>query len=56
MTEKFLIRVRWKAFFYLNPDCKPTTSKPTPHIKELDHFETEIYNLLANIRFEPFTN
>jgi len=64
MTEKFLICIGWKAFFYLYPDCKPTTkdtfgfksSKPTPHIKELDHFETEIYNLLANIKFESFTN
>jgi len=44
MTEKFLIRARWKAFF--KPTTKDTfgfkSSKPTSHIKELDHFETEI--------------
>ena len=52
--EKTLNRMRWKAFFYLNPDKSSSmkenfglpTSKPAPKIEELDEFREGMLNLL----------
>ena len=50
-TEQFIQRLRWKAFFFLNPDTnKPDlrtfgfkTEKSAPQIKELSEFENDLY-------------
>ena len=58
-TEEFIDRLRWKAFFYLNPQAKhrerPTygfkTAKTAPQVKELNDFENDLYNTIANVKF-----
>ena len=54
-TESFINRLRWKTFFYLNPDAKPPqketygfkTTKTAPQVKELSDFENELANLVS---------
>ena len=61
-TELFLRRMRWKAFFFLNPNIKPsaketfgfnTTKSPKP-IPELKDFEDKMLHLVQNIKFKKF--
>ena len=60
-TESFVQRMRWKAFFFLNPDCKPAkketygfkTSKPTPFISEMKSFEDGLYDMISKIKTKP---
>ena len=56
--------LRWKVFFYLNPSQKGTkkesfgfksTSNP-PFMKEIKPFEDDMFELVHNIKFKPFTN
>ena len=61
-TEEFIGRLRWAAFFYLNPQDKDET-KPTvetygfrssatpPQVKELIPFENELYDMISNVEF-----
>ena len=58
-TESFLRRLRWKAFFFLNPksgEAKETygfTSKRSPPpIMELCDFEGKMLQLIKNIKFK----
>ena len=63
-TENFLRRLRWKAFFFDNPDGrlgkKETfgfiTSASAPPMKDLQNFESDLYDVLANIKFRKITN
>ena len=64
-TESFIQRVRWKSYFYLNPDDAPPrketygfkTSKTAPQVKELINFEKDLTELVsAGIKFRPFRN
>ena len=60
-AESLVRRMRWKAFFFLNPQCKPDsketygfkTNKPAPYIAELKPFEDDLYNMIANIKTIP---
>ena len=62
--EKTLNRMRWKAFFYLNPDKSSSmkenfglpTSKPAPKIEELDEFREGMLNLLKTTETTKKTN
>ena len=64
MTEKLTQRMRWKAYFFLNPDKKPKqtetfgfkTRNMAPHIKELTNFEQDMTQLIQNIKFKPHNN
>lgn len=59
-TEKFTRAIRWRAFFFLNPnaskDTKETfgfnTTKPPPQSKELKEFEVGLQKLVQNIEFK----
>ena len=63
-TELLIRRMRWKAFFFLNPDKKPNqletygfkSTAPTPHIKDLEQFESSMLHLVQNIKFKSYTN
>lgn len=64
MTEKLTQRMRWKAYFFLNPDKKPKhkesfgfkTKNSAPHIKELTSFEQDMTKLVQDIKFKPHNN
>ena len=59
-TEIFIRRMRWKAYFYLNPnttqDRKQTfgfkSNHSPPAIEELKKFEECMLNLVSNITFK----
>lgn len=63
-TELFLRRIRWKAFFYLNP--LPSTRAPNtygfntrqtpPVVSELKVFENRLLNLIQNIEFQTVSD
>ena len=65
MTDKLIRRMRWRSFFFLNPDLSPTvketygfkSKKPAPAIHELAYFEkcmTELIQKETNLK--PHTN
>ena len=61
-TEQFIQRIRWKAFFFLNPDVKKSniktygfkTAKTAPHVMEIKKFEHDLYEIVTNIKFTDF--
>ena len=63
-TEKFLKRLRWKAFFYLNPKIKVhqhenfgfKSKRTPPCINEIKEFENELIQLMHNIEFKNVHN
>lgn len=63
-SEKFIRALRWRTFFYLNPNNKPatkntfgfTSTKAPPFIAELKDFEDGIHNLIRTIEFKPIKN
>ncbi len=63
-TEQFLRRMRWKAFFFLNPDT-PSSSKNTygfksaknpPPIDELKEFEDGMLHMIQSTKFKTVNN
>ena len=58
-TEKFIRNVRWRAFFYLNPDlkCKDKetfgfrSTKSAPIVPELKEFEDGLLKMIQTIKF-----
>ena len=67
-TEQFLRRMRWKAYFFLNPDTS-TSSKDTygfkstknpPPVEELKEFEDDMLKMVQSLKFkqvnDPFLN
>ena len=64
MTEKLIKRMRWKAYFHLNPNSKPIVHetfgfkprKSAPAVKEMLSFETELIKLIQSLKFKPLTN
>ena len=64
MTEHLTRRMRWKAFFHLNPDARTNNQqnfgfnsrKPAPTIKELTDFETAMTKLIQTIKFRQHHN
>ena len=58
-TENFIQRLRWKAYFFLNPDQKKSdiktfgfkTEKSAPQVRQLVNFETDLYSIIENLEF-----
>lgn len=58
-TESVLKRMRWKAFFFLNPEIKAeeketygfNSRKTPPQIDEMIKFEDDLLQLIGNIKF-----
>ena len=59
-TESVIKRMRWKTFFYLNPDKRPRKQKETfgfksrntpPQVAEMIKFEDDLLHVIANIEF-----
>ena len=59
-TESLLRRMRWKAFFFLNPDAKRrqketfgfnSTKTPIP-VRELHEFENKMLKLIHDVKFK----
>ena len=62
-VASFASRLRWKAFFILNPAAgrqKKTfgfrSLAKTPPVPELKQFEDELFSLVTNIKFKQFNN
>ena len=60
-TEDLIQRMRWKAFFFMKGsedhyDNKITygfkTAKNAPPVKQMDDFQADLLNLIANIKFK----
>ena len=59
-AEQFCKRMRWKAFFHLNPECKPDhketygfkSRRAPPSIPQLTNFEKGLTNIIKNIKFK----
>lgn len=59
-TESLLRRMRWKGFFFLNPQAEPqtketfgfnTTKSPKP-VPELNAFENKMINMIQNVELK----
>ena len=59
--DRFINNARWKAYFFLNPDKKPSKSKETfgfkslkcgPVVNELKELESGLWDIAANIKFK----
>ena len=63
-TEQFLRRIRWKAYFFLNPDVTSRTketfafhsTKNPPPIDELKGFEDDMLKMIQSIKFRKINN
>ena len=63
-TEQFLRRMRWKAYFFLNPDTtsfsKETygfkSTKNPPPIEELKDFEDDMLRMIQSVKFKQVNN
>ena len=63
-TEKFLKNLRWRSFFFLNPEIRPNyketygfqTTKPPPRVPELKEFEDEMIKMIQNIKYRKANN
>lgn len=63
-TEHLVKRMRWRAFFFLNPNKNTTaketygfkTSKPAPMVNELNQFEKLMTELIQNVKFNNHMN
>ena len=62
-VEIFVRNLRWRAYFYLNPQQKPQKEnfdfkslKAAPKIKELQWLEDAMYDLVRNIKFKKYSN
>ena len=62
-VEIFVRNLRWRAYFYLNPQQKPQKEnfdfkslKAAPKIKELQWLEDAMYELVRNIKFKKYSN
>lgn len=63
-TELFLKRLRWRAFFYLNPNAQANNNEnygfksrlSPPTVNELAEFESKLLHLIKNIKFKVSRN
>ena len=60
-TGQLCRRMRWRAYFYLNPDADKNSSKETfgfksnqspPPVTEMAKFEKRMTNMITNIKFK----
>ena len=60
-TEKLCRRMRWRAYFYLNPEAKTrdkntygfNSTRASPQVNELHNFEKKLLSMIKNIKFQP---
>ena len=58
-TESFIQRLRWKTYYFLNPDKRKNdldtygfkTEKSAPQVKELVDFENDLYSAIDKLEF-----
>ena len=58
-TSAFIERIRWKTFFFLNPEVNEEisetfglkTARTAPRSKELNDFENDLCGLVTNVSF-----
>ena len=62
-VETFVKNLRWRSYFFLNPQEKPSKEtygfkslKAAPKIKELQKLEDGMFDLVRNIEFKKFSN
>ena len=63
-SETFVKNIRWRTFFYLNPDLRMDhketygfiSTEPPPIIPELKEFENDLVDLIQNIKFRHVPN
>ena len=63
-TEHFIRRMRWKAFFFLNPSARSeiqetygfNSTKTPPPIPEMSVFERKMGDMIKNVKFRPQEN
>ena len=63
-TEQFLRRIRWKAYFSLNPDTTSSSketygfksTKNPPPIEELKDFENDMLKMIQSVKFKQVNN
>ena len=62
-TETFVRNLRWRSYFFLNPQPSEKKEKfefrsirAAPQIKELQKLEDSLYELVKNIKFRKYTN
>ena len=63
-TEQFLRRIRWKAYFFLNPDTTSSSketygfksTKNPPPIEELKDFENDMLKMIQSVKFKQVNN
>ena len=62
-VEKFIKNLRWRAFFFLNPNDRPEketygfkTMKATPKIEELKQLEERLRIMIRDLEFRKFSN
>ena len=62
-VEKFVRNLRWRSFFFLNPQDKPSKEtygfksiRAAPKIKELQEFENRLKGLCREIEFRGYSN
>ena len=62
-VESVLKRMRWKAFFFLNPSAESRTGKFNlksrrcpPPIEDLKPFEDDMFKMIENLRFKKVRN
>ena len=61
-TEQFLRRMRWKAYYFLNPNDNSTaketygfkSTKNPPFVDEMKPFEDDMLKLIQSIKFKSF--
>ena len=63
-TESFIKNIRWRSYFFLNPNTKPKhkdafgfpSTKPPPYVPELKELEDGMLNIIQNIKFNQYHN
>ena len=63
-VEKLIHNLRWKSFFYLQPQSKSTAKEtfgfkstaPAPQVRELRNFENGLVDMVKSIKFEHRPN
>ena len=61
-VETFVKNLRWRAYFFLNPQEKTSknkygfkTLKAAPKVKELQSFEDGLFNMVKDVKFKKYS-
>ena len=62
-VETFVKNLRWRCFFFLNPQAEPSKEnyefkslRQAPKIKELQKLEDALYEMVKHVEFRKFSN